>query len=168
MEGDAEPEVFQQLTTDSIRDYGWGRYWDDWAWWSPNSRKLVVKKGDYRNVPKYPIVDYLGPTDDVQWSLSDSDPWPPSELFVVDILRKKLVRIDTGGESDRHFWLFVLGWRPDGSEVLFLRRDRVTGRLDLMAAHPSTGSTRIILTEQAPETLAPRFQDIVRRMNFPE
>ena len=89
--GDAEPEVFQQLTTDSIRDYGWGRYWDDWAWWSPNSRKLVVKKGDYRNVPKYPIVDYLGPTDDVQWSLSDSDPWPPSELFVVDILRKKLV-----------------------------------------------------------------------------
>jgi len=44
-----------QLTTDGIRDYGWGRYWDDWAWWSPNSQKLVVRKGDYRNAPKYPI-----------------------------------------------------------------------------------------------------------------
>ncbi len=46
------------LTTDSIRDHGWGRYWDEWAWWSPNSQKLLVRKGDYRNVPKYPIVDY--------------------------------------------------------------------------------------------------------------
>jgi len=131
-----------QLTTDGIRDYGWGRYWHDWAWWSPNSRKLVVKKGDYRNVPQYAIVDYLGPTDDVKWSLSESDPWPPSELFVVNILTKKLVRIDTGGES-----LFVLGWRPDGSELLFLHRDPMSTKLDLMAANPSTGSTRIILTE---------------------
>jgi len=132
-----------QLTTGGIRDFGWARYWDDWAWWSPNSRKLVVKKGDYRTVPKYPIVDYLSPREEVEWTLSDSDPEPPAELFIVDILTKKLVRIeDTGGES-----LWVLGWRPDGSELLFLKPDRRTTKLDLMAANPSTGSTRIILTE---------------------
>ena len=131
-----------QLTTDGIRDYGWGRYWDDWAWWSPNSRKLMVKKGDYRSMPKYAIVDYLSPREEVRWSTSDSDPAPPTELFVVDILTKKLVRIDTGGES-----VWVLGWRPDGSELLFLRVDRRTTKLDLMAANPSTGATRIILTE---------------------
>jgi dipeptidyl aminopeptidase/acylaminoacyl peptidase len=134
-----------QLTTDSIRDYGWGRYWDDWAWWSPNSQKLVVRRGDYRNVPKYPIVDYLKPRVEVHWSLSDSDPAPPSELFVVDILTKKLVRVATGTEPDQKF--YVLGWRPDGSELLFLRLDRRTTKIDLMAANPSTGSTRIILTE---------------------
>ena len=136
-----------QLTTDSIRDYGWGRYWDDWAWWSPNSQKLVVRRGDYRNVPKYPIVDYLKPRVEVHWSLSDSDWSPPSELFVVDILTKKLVRVATGTEPDQAF--DVLGWRPDGSELLFLRvdRNRRTTKMDLMAANPSTGSTRIILTE---------------------
>ncbi len=134
-----------QLTTDGIRDYGWGRYWEGWALWSPDSQKLVVRRGDYRNAPKYPIVDYLKPRVEVHWSLSDSDPYPPSEFFVVDILTQKLVRVDTGTEPDQPF--DVLGWRPDGSELLFLRFDGRTTKLDLMAANPSTGSTRIILTE---------------------
>ena len=65
----------------------------------------------------------------------------------MDILTKKLVRVATGTEPDQAF--DVLGWRPDGSELLFLRvdRNRKKKKMDLMAANPSTGSTRIILTE---------------------
>ena len=134
-----------QLTTDAIEDYVWGGYWDPWAWWSPDSYRLAVKKTDYRSMPKYAIVDYLSPREEVRWSISDSDPEPPAELFIVDIVTKQLVRVDTGTEPDQYFW--VLGWRPDGSELLFLRPDPWTTKLDLMAANPSTGSTRIVLTE---------------------
>ena len=134
-----------QLTTDAIEDYVWGGYWDKWAWWSPDSYRLAVRKSDYRSMPKYAIVDYLSPREEVRWSISDSDPEPPAELFIVDIVTKQRVRVDTGTEPDQYFW--VLGWRPDGSELLFLRPDPRTTKLDLMAANPSTGSTRIILTE---------------------
>ncbi len=133
-----------QLTADAIEDYVWGSYWDPWAWWSPDSYRIAVSKSDYRSMPKYAIVDYLSPREEVRWSISDSDPGPPAELFIFDIATKQRVRVDTGTEPDR-FW--VLGWRPDGSELLFLRFDPRTTKLDLMAANPTTGSTRIILTE---------------------
>ena len=137
-----------QLTTDGTQDRAWaggGYYWHEWAWWAPDGLRLAVKKADYRKVRKYPIVDYLKPREEVQWSLSDSDSEPPTELFIVNIVTKQRVRVDTGTEPDQYFW--VLGWRPDGSELIFLRPDRTTTKLDLMAAKPSTGSTRIILTE---------------------
>ena len=137
-----------QLTTDGTQDRAWGGggyYWHEWAWWAPDGLRLAVKKADYRKVRKYPIVDYLKPREEVQWSLSDSDPEPPTELFIVDIVTKQQVRVHTGTDPDSFF--YVLGWRPDGSELLFLRPDRRTTKLDLMAANPSTGSTRIILTE---------------------
>ncbi len=137
-----------QLTTDGTQDHAWGGggyYWHEWAWWAPDGLRLAVKKADYRKVPKYPIVDYLKSREEVQWSLSDSDPEPPTELFIVDIGTKQQVRVDTGKEPNQYF--YVLGWRPDGSELLFLRPDRRTTKLDLMAANPSTGSTR---TDPAP------------------
>jgi len=134
-----------QLTADAIEDYVWGSYWDPWAWWSPDSYRIAVRKSDYRLMPKYAIVDYLSPREEVRWSLSDSDPEPPTELFIVNIVTKQQVRVHTGTDPDSYF--YVLGWRPDGSELLFLRPDRRTTKLDLMAANPATGSTRIILTE---------------------
>ena len=93
-------------------------------------------------MPRYAIVDYLSPRQEVRWSLSSSDSGYRAELFMVDMVTKQRVRVDTGGEE-----LFVQGWRPDGSELLFLRLGGWTRKLDLMAANPSTGSTRIILTE---------------------
>ena len=55
-----------QLTNDAIEDYVWGDYWDPWAWWSPDSYRLAVKKTDYRSMPKYAIVDYLSSREEVR------------------------------------------------------------------------------------------------------
>ncbi len=59
-----------QLTTDGKEGYEWRdvplRSYSKWASWSPDSAKLAVKKGDYRNVPKIPIVDYLKPREEVR------------------------------------------------------------------------------------------------------
>ncbi|MCH8342612.1 MAG: DPP IV N-terminal domain-containing protein [Planctomycetes bacterium] len=144
-----------QLTTDGIEDYAYvmfGAQWSPegglrWAWWSPTSSKLAVKKMDYRKVYKRPIVHWLKPREEVEWVPSPraGGAIPQTELFILDILSKGKVRVDTGQEPDHS--ISVLGWWPDGSELLFSRTDRRNKTLDVLAANPTTGSTRVILTE---------------------
>ncbi len=133
-----------QITTDGIQDHEWHV---DGAQWSPGSSKLALQKVDNRQVHSIPIVHWLGPTEEVTWvkQAKPSGPFPQTELFIVDILSKRQVRIDTGEELDQQFTF--LGWRPDGSELLFLRVDREYKNVDLMAANPATGATRVILSE---------------------
>ncbi|MCH7807098.1 MAG: DPP IV N-terminal domain-containing protein, partial [Proteobacteria bacterium] len=143
-----------QLTTDGKEGYEWRdvplRSYSKWASWSPDSSKLAVKKGDYRKVPKIPIVDYLGPREEVRWiSYSRAgEPIPQTELFIVDIFSQKRTRVETGLGPDQY--ALIIGWRSDGSELLFYRVDRYWERVDLMGADPATGRTRLILTESNP------------------
>ncbi len=133
-----------QLTTDGRQDYEWVL---DRANWSPDSFKLAVKKMDSRKVPKLPIVHYLKRTEGVDWVpyAKAGQGMPQTELLVVDIFTKQQFRIDTGKEPDEH--IYILGWWPDGSELLFLRTNRYFKKLRLMAANPATGSARVVLTE---------------------
>lgn len=60
----------EALTTDGVKDYEWvGReVWEtSWAWWSPDSFHLAVKKEDKRMMPERPIVHWLKPTEEVEW-----------------------------------------------------------------------------------------------------
>ena len=143
-----------QLTTDGIEGYEWRdvpvRSYSKWAAWSPDSSKLAVKKGDYRKVPKIPIVDYLKPIEEVRWIFYSraGEPIPQTELFIVDILSQKRTRVETGLGPDQY--ALIVGWRSDGSELLFYRVDRYWERVDLMGADPATGRTRLIITESRP------------------
>jgi dipeptidyl aminopeptidase/acylaminoacyl peptidase len=139
-----------QLTTDGITDYEWG----DWPWetkqveWSADSLKLAVKKRDIRRVPKIPLVHHLKPVEEVEWVPYTGKADAPAEqieLFIIDILSKRQVRIEIGGEPDQ--LIFMLGWHSDGSDLFFLRVDRYLRKLDVMAAHSATGSTRILFSE---------------------
>ena len=142
-----------QLTTDGTEDYQWGSreyYSPNWASWSPDSSKLAVRKVDLRQVPKLPIVHWLGPVEEVEWIHLSYDrpaggPMRQTELFIVDISSKRRMRVDTGREPDQA--LNLLGWRPDGAEVLFLRSFRDKKTMDLMAADALTGSSQIIVRE---------------------
>jgi len=144
-----------QLTTDGIEGYEWRdvpvRTYSQWASWSPDSSKLAVKKGDYRNVPNIPIVDYLSPTEEVRWiSYSRAgEPIPQTELFIIDILSKTRTRVETGLGPDSY--ALIVGWRSDGSELLFYRVDRYWERLDFIGVDSTTGRGRLILTESHPE-----------------
>jgi dipeptidyl aminopeptidase/acylaminoacyl peptidase len=100
-------------------------------------------------VKRYPVVNWLEPIPGVDWipypyaHLGDSI--RQSELFIIDVDSKKQTRVDVGEDTDQY--LYVIGWRIDGSELLYLRLSRDFKKLDVMAANPSTGSTRCILTE---------------------
>jgi dipeptidyl aminopeptidase/acylaminoacyl peptidase len=146
-----------QLTTDGVKDYEWDRWGSlyPWAQWSPDSFKLAVKKVDYRKVPKIPVVHWLKPREEVEWVRHSraGEPIHRSELYIVDILSKRQVRVDIGEEPDQ--FIYILEWRPDGSEFFFLRTDRLWKTLDLMAADPITGSTRVVVTETQKTFLRP-------------
>jgi len=143
-----------QLTTDGEEGYEWRdapvRAYSKWASWSPGSSRLAVKKADYRNVPKIPIVDYLKPREDVRWiSYSRAgEPIPRTELFIVDIVSLRRTRVETGSGPDDY--ALIVGWRSDGSELLFYRVDRYFERLELMGADPASGRVRLILAESHP------------------
>ena len=134
-----------QITTDGVEDHEWvaSTWWIGPAIkWSPNSLKLSVVRVDYRNVPQAPIVHWLKPRPEVEWV---RDGAAQTELFIVDILSNRQVRIDTGEELDQT--IRILGWQPDGSELLLTRLNSGATKLDLLAANPITGATRVILTE---------------------
>jgi hypothetical protein len=137
-----------QLTTDGVEDYGWSwsRY-VEWPKWSPDSSRLAVKRVDFRKVNKIPIVHWLKPTEEIEWVPypRPGGPMPQTELFIVDTLSRRPVRVDTGTAPDHYFDL--AGWRPDGSELFFLRVNRTCTKVDLMVANATTGASRVILSE---------------------
>ncbi len=134
------------ITSDAAPDYSWDGYR---ATWSPNSSLLAVTKVDCRGVEKVPLVHWLSPVQSVDWMIFPRTGGRlfRTELYVVNVNSKDLVRVDTGPAEDHY--VVILGWRADGSELLFFRADREMKRLDLVAADAATGKTRVVLSETA-------------------
>ena len=136
-----------QLTTDGIEDYWWD---SSDAKWTPDSLRVAAMKVDFRGIRKVPIVHYLKPQEEVEWVYYDyprpGERTPRMEPFIIDIRSKRQTRVNTGEKLTA--WIDLrLGWRPNGSELFFLRMNRQGDRLDLLAADPETGATRVVLTE---------------------
>ncbi len=133
-----------KLTDDGVQDFEWDV---EGAKWSPDSLKLAVKKGDSRQVSYMPIVHWLKPQEELEWIHYSraGEPLPQLDLYIVDVLSKRRTRVDTGKEADQY--MQILGWQPDGSGLLLLRMNREFNKLDLLAADPATGATRVVLTE---------------------
>ncbi len=140
-----------QLTKGGLEDYEWGHdIWNRWLHWSPDSSKLVTSKIDLRQYPKIPLVHYLQPREEVEWKRdynprADEDV-PQTELYIIDTVSRQHVRVETG-EGPHYFLYAHSGWCPDGSELIFQTMSRYYKKLELLAANPQTGTTRIILTE---------------------
>jgi len=136
------------LTTDGIKDYEWSvAGWGDQGWWSPDSFKLAAKKVDSRQADKTPVVHWLKPTEEVTWAYYPiaGGPVAQTELFIVDVLSNQRVRVGAGPWPNEE--IYILGWRPDSSELLFVRSDREYKKFELVAADPATGVERVVLSE---------------------
>ena len=133
-----------QITNDGEKEFEWDV---EGAHWSPDSSRIALTKVDYSGVPQIPIVHWLGPTEEVEWThwRRVGEPLPRQELYIVDVGSKRKIPVDTDWELGQY--IEILGWRPDGSELLFLRTDRDLKRMVLVAADPTDGATRVIFTE---------------------
>ena len=138
-------EKTEQLTVDGIQD-------NEWiippSAWSPNGTKVFVRKSDVRNVHHLPIINYASVVEEVNFSTyaKVGKAIEKSELFIIDVASKKALKLDVG--TDEEQYVFPLGWRPDGSEVIFMRLNRIANKLELLVANVSTGISRIILKEE--------------------
>ena len=147
----AEDGRLVRLTDDGIADYEWAADEVDdlngqWAFWSPDGQKLAVRKEDNRQVAKMPLLDY-DRAGIVRWArfglMGGKRPQP--ELWVLDPQTLQHTRVDIGRDADQQ--ILMMGWRPDGSELLYMRMNRAGTRSELCAANPSTGAARVILRE---------------------
>jgi len=134
------------LTSDGVRDYS--RRAPESAW-SPDGTKLITVREDVRKVHHLPIVNYLKPAEEIESVVypKTGGPMPKIEISVFDVPSGRAVPVNAGDEKEQY--IFIIGWRADNSEALFMRMSRDAKRLDLMAADPSTGVARVVLSEKS-------------------
>ena len=145
-----------QLTTNGVENYEWGSLpWVFAPAWSPDSLKLAVTRRDFRDVPKIPVVRYLKPGEEVQWV-----PYPfkegmaieRHELYVIDILSKRQVKIEAAEAPYAQIW--NVDWLP-GGQLLFRESDRYRRHFRLAAVDSKTGAARAIISESTQAALSP-------------
>ena len=166
-----------RLTTDGEADHPWHAIHPDASWWggppplanwSPDGRFIAAWRSDRRGVPKTPVVQWRQPFGDplherhrvhaipeIDRVLDDGEhALYAMELFIGELRDGGVhwVKVETD-EADpapsAANRTVGFRWRPDGSELWFHRDVDWGKRLDLMAADPRTGRSRIVLTETA-------------------
>jgi dipeptidyl aminopeptidase/acylaminoacyl peptidase len=141
----SENEKSEQITFDGAEFYSWDVVPNAW---SPDGNKFAVKRSDGRKVHHLPVIDYSKPMEQVNYSVyaKTGETIEIPEIFIFDSNSKKQVKIDVG--QDLQQYVFPLEWTPDGLEFLFMRLSRLGNKLELLAANPNTGASRVILTEE--------------------
>jgi dipeptidyl-peptidase 4 len=127
-------------------------------WWSPDSRKLAYYRFDESQVPDYHLQldqTQLQSRDDIEAYPKAGVANPIVDLFVYDVARKKSTKIDIrdGKPFDNSVvghYAYRVSWSADGRELLFHRTNRRQNILELAAANPDTGATRVVLREEWP------------------
>lgn len=139
------------LTSDGTEEIQWSVLN---ASWSPDGSRVVVQKSDFRGVHRFPILHWLKEPEEVEWLpyTKTGQPLEKVELHFFDPAGPRTIRIQGTGEAD--FYYRIIGWRPDGAEFIFSKMNRRWNQLDLMAADPETGASRIILSEKTPTCLS--------------
>jgi len=117
-------------------------------WWSPDSRKIAFMQFDESPVTKYPIVHDVNPKPEIEMQSYPKAGAnnPVINLFIVDIKTRKITRLETGMETN--IYLFKGQWTHDGKEFTYQRLNRWQNRVELFAADPETGKTRLLLKDK--------------------
>ena len=140
----------QQLTHDDENEFTW--LTSDTCW-SPDNISFFAIRLDIRNVHRIPIVDYTKPLEAVDTSpyFKTGSPFAEFELIIFNIETGSKTSIDLG-PSITDIYILPIGWRETDNNVIFLRMDREAKKLDLITANPTTGTSRVILTEVQEKT----------------
>jgi len=147
------------LTTDGTEDLRNG--FPDWVypeelgqyqafWWSPDSKRIAFMQFDESPVAKYPIVHDIAPMPryELQGYPVPGANNPIVRLFIADVAAKRLVRLETGDDLD--VYLYRGQWTSDGKEFTYHRLNRLQNRVEVFAADPATGKTRLVLRDEDP------------------
>jgi len=121
---------------------------DDAMWWSPDSSMLAFYEFDERNVQDFYL---LGGLTEVRSELltegypKPGEPNPIARIMVYHLSDGTTTSVDVGSDTEQY--IFNVQWTEAGDELLYFRTNRLQNELELYAANPHTGSTRLVLKE---------------------
>ena len=121
----------------------------DGLWWSPNDKRIAVQRTDEAPVG---IVTRTAIGADATTVTQQRYPAAGTDnalvqLFVMDPDGSDRVEVDLGADKD--FYLGRVDWARDGKTLYVQRINRAQDRLDMLAADPATGRTKLLFSETA-------------------
>jgi dipeptidyl-peptidase-4 len=119
-------------------------------WWSPGGDRILFIQYDTSPIPAFPITDELEAIAGLEWQR-----YPKAgssnaivRLGVVGGAGATVSWVPTGVEDG---YLARAGWVPGGRELWFEVLNRDQTRLELRAAVPGEGTSRLLVAEEAPD-----------------
>ncbi len=116
-------------------------------WWSPDSTRIAFLQMDERPVTRYPLVDLLSYTGEIDWMRypKTGGANPIVRVGVVSLAGGEPRWIDAG--RNEHY-IARVAWLPGGKRLAIERLDRPQKRLDLLLADPDSGQAKVVLAEE--------------------
>jgi dipeptidyl-peptidase-4 len=127
--------------------YGRGNYRA--YWWSPDSAHLAFLQLDERAVPEFTIVDHIPARLTLEtWDYPKAgDPNPRAKLGVVRAVGDQVQWVDLTKYDPIEFLIVDVGWKPDGTQVVFQVQNREQTWLDLNVVAPDGARPTSLLRE---------------------
>lgn len=134
--------------------------WADWVYeeefskaeaffWNPNGTKIAFIRYDESKVKEFEMPLYKGLYPE-QYKFKYPKAGEDNSIVSVhiyDLASKKTIPVDIGKETDIYIPRIV--WTNDANILSVQRMNRLQNKLELMFADANTGSTKVILTEEA-------------------
>ncbi len=122
---------------------------DTGYWWSPDERYIAMTRVDESPVDIVPRFEIAGggATMVEQRYPRAGRPNAVVELYVRDLQGGGRVKVDLGSNTD--IYLARVNWSGDGKTLYVQRQSRDQKTLDLLSVDPTTGASRVILSQKA-------------------
>lgn len=122
---------------------------DTGYWWSPDERYIALTRVDESPVDVVPRFEITGggATMVEQRYPRAGRPNAVVELYVRDLQSGARVKVDLGANTD--IYLARVNWSGDGKTLYVQRQSRDQKTLDLLSVDPTTGASRVILSQKA-------------------
>lgn len=118
--------------------------------WSPDAKRLVVKREDIRGVGINPLYSSTGlkPIDhSYYWATPDDEHIPTYSFYVVDVDARSSVRVDVPPIGSYVNEIGGAEWSKDSESLFILSSPRGSKEARLSLADARTGKTRPIIVE---------------------